>query len=406
MRLVVRVTVVIFLFITASSIAIGYFAISKYHSSQINLVDASLNSKVVAVKATKEDPLTVAQYFAQVSAIPVTVEYLAQGGAVTELTEIGPTVPKMPSTALINKARAKSVNFGSDLRIRTFALPRNETLIFAESLTTINADVSRLTRDLILFIILIDLLAGLFAFVFFRRDGKLNQVSRLIAEQRRAMQKFLGDASHELRTPLTVIKGYTELAQSATDAKKQTAYLERSSTEIVRMETIINDLLFLAESGETQEEIFEEVELTAIVKEHVEVLRALQSKRTISTDITASINIQANEKLIDRLVGNLFSNIRRHTSDEDPVSVQLFREDGKVVLIVEDGGPGLAEYSERSSLFKRFTAQRSPESGGSGLGLSIVSNVVERYSGTLKLAKSDLGGLRIEIKFPEELLSR
>ena len=74
---------------------------------------------------------------------------------------------------------------------------------------------------------MIDLLAGLFAFVYFRRDGKLNQVSRLIAEQRRAMQKFLGDASHELRTPLTVIKGSTELAQSATDAKKQTAYLAR-----------------------------------------------------------------------------------------------------------------------------------------------------------------------------------
>ena len=406
MRLVLRVTLAIFLFITASSIAIGYFAISKYQSSQINLVDASLNSKITAVKATKEDPLTVSQYLAQVSSIPVTVEYFAQGGTVTELTEIGPSVRHMPSAALLLKARKKEINFGSDLRIRTYALPHDESLLFAESLTTINSDVSGLTRDLVLFIIFVDLLAGLVAFIFFRRDGKLNQVSRLIAEQKRAMQKFLGDASHELRTPLTVIKGYTELALSTSDDNKQTTYLEKSSTEIVRMETIINDLLFLAEAGETQEEILEEVDLTAIVNEHMEVLRALQSKRTINSSIDAAVDLQANKKLIDRLVGNLFSNIRRHTSDDVPISVRLVRESGKVVLIVEDGGPGLPEYPEKSGLLKRFTAQRSFESGGSGLGLSIVGSVVERYGGVLLMTKSELGGLKVEVKIPVQTLNQ
>lgn len=400
MRLVFRVTLAIFLFITASSIAIGYFAISKYQSSQIDLVDASLHSKIVALRATKEDPLTVAQYLAQVSSIPVTVEYLAQAGTVTELTEIGPSVPKMPSASLLLKARKKEINFGSNFRIRTYALPHDESLLFVDSLTVINSDVSVLTRDLVLFIIFIDLLAGLVAFVFFRRDGKLNEVSRLIAEQQRAMQKFLGDASHELRTPLTVIKGYTELARSTSDDKKQTAYLEKSSTEIVRMETIINDLLFLAEAGETQEEILEDVDLTAIVKEHIEVLRALQSKRTINSSIDTAVDIPANKKLIDRLVGNLFSNIRRHTADDVPVSVRLFRQGSKVVLIVEDGGTGLAEYPERSGLLKRFTAQRSFESGGSGLGLSIVGSVVERYKGAVLFTKSELGGLKVEVRIP------
>ena len=400
MRLVFRVTLAIFLFITASSIAIGYFAISKYQSSQIDLVDASLYSKIVALRATKEDPLTVAQYLAQVSSIPVTVEYFAQGGTVTELTEIGPSVPKMPSASLLLKARKKEINFGSNLRIRTYALPHDESLLFVDSLTVINSDVSVLTRDLVLFIIFIDLLAGLVAFVFFRRDGKLNEVSRLIAEQQRAMQKFLGDASHELRTPLTVIKGYTELARSTSDDKKLTAYLEKSSTEIVRMETIINDLLFLAEAGETQEEILEDVDLTAIVKEHIEVLRALQSKRTINSSIDTAVDIPANKKLIDRLVGNLFSNIRRHTLDDVPVSVRLFRQGSKVVLIVEDGGTGLVEYPERSGLLKRFTAQRSFESGGSGLGLSIVGSVVERYKGAVLFTKSELGGLKVEVRIP------
>ena len=253
MRLVLRVTVAIFLFMTASSIAIGYFAISKYQSSQIHLIDASLNAKVKALKATKEDPLTVATYLAQVSSIPVTVEYLAQGGMVTELTEIGPSVPKIPDATLLKKALSTDINFGSNLRIRTYALPRNERLLFANSLTSINSDVSVLTKDLVWFIILVDLLAGLFAFLVFRRDGKLNQVSHLIAAQQRAMQKFLGDASHELRTPLTVIKGYVDLARSTSDVEKHEVYLGKSSNEIIRMEAIINDLLLLAEAGEAQE---------------------------------------------------------------------------------------------------------------------------------------------------------
>jgi two-component system OmpR family sensor kinase len=404
MKLVLRVSMAIFLFITVSSIAIGYFAISKYHSSQINLVDASLDSKVKALKATKEDPLTVAQYLAQVSSIPVTVEYLALGGTITELTEIGPAVPKIPAQVLLLNARKSEVNFGTDLRIRTYPLAHNESLLFAESLTSINSDVAVLTKDLILFIILIDLLAGIVAFLVFRRDGKLNQVSHLIAAQQVAMQKFLGDASHELRTPLTVIKGYIELASSTSDTKKQKGYLGKSSKEIMRMETIINDLLFLAEAGEAQEETLEEVNLTAMVRDHIEVLGALQPNRAIESKVDSGIVVQANGKLIDRLIGNLFSNIRRHTAESAPVRVALRIQEKEIVLMIEDGGVGLAEYPERPRLLKRFAAQRSNEGGGSGLGLSIVSSIVERYHGALSLSKSELSGLKVEIRFPEDFL--
>ena len=404
MRLVLRVTVAIFLFITVSSAAIGYFAISKYQSSQIHLIDASLNSKVNALKSSKEDPLAVAQYLAQVSSIPVTVEYLAQGGVTTELTEVGPSISKIPSAALIKQARSADISFGKDYRIRSFALPRNESLLFVTSLVAVNQDVLSLSKELIIFIIIVDLIACLFAFLFFRRDGKLNEVSHLIESQHRVMQKFLGDASHELRTPLTVIKGYVDLARSTPAGDKQVNYLEKSSTEIIRMEAIIDDLLLLAEAGETHNEEVEAVDLSGILKEHVEVLRALQSKRVIESNITAGITLNVNMKLIERLTGNLFSNIRRHTPPDAPVSISLKHLASEIILVVEDGGPGLEEYPDSPRLFKRFTSQRSKEDGGSGLGLSIINSVVERYHGTLTLSKSSLGGLRIEIKLPEDSL--
>ena len=72
----------------------------------------------------------------------------------------------------------------------------------------------------------------------------------------------------------------------------------------------------------------------------------------------------------------------------------------EVILVVEDGGPGLDEYPEKSRALKRFTSQRSFEGGGSGLGLSIISSVVDRIHGSMRLSKSTLGGLRLELKLP------
>jgi len=400
MKLVFRVTIAIFLFLTISSTAIGYFAITKYQSSQIDLVDESLNSMVKALVATKEDPLTVAQYLAQTSSIPVTVEYVTDSGTVTVLTVAGPAIPSLPSTTVQLRARRTDINLGSDLRIRVFEMPGNNKLILAASLATINSDVSNLTRELIVFILIVDLLAVLVAFLVFRRDGKINELSHLIAQQNASMQKFLGDASHELRTPLTVIKGYVDLARATTDQKKQKNYLNKSATEIFRMEAIIQDLLFLAEVGESESVESEEVDLVTILRDHIEVLEALQPERKITSSLESEVTIQADPKLINRMIGNLISNIRRHTPAAAPVSASLSHDEKSITITVEDGGPGLRQYPENSRAFKRFSAERSKDGGGTGLGLSIINGVVERYQGSLDFSRSELGGLKVVITLP------
>ena len=106
------------------------------------------------------------------------------------------------------------------------------------------------------------------------------------------------------------------------------------------------------------------------------------------------------------MIGNLFSNIRRHTPDDVHVSVKLTTHGSEIIFVVEDGGPGLADYQERSRFLKRFTSQRSSDGGGSGLGLSLVSGVIERYNGTLRLTKSELGGLKVEVRLPSQLLAQ
>ena len=398
MKLVVRVTVLIFLFLTVSTSAIGYFAISKYKSSQINQVDGSLNSKIKALVSTKEDPLTVAQYLAQISAIPVTVQFITETNRVTELTFSGPSVDSLPTATLMTRASHSDVNFGKDLRIRVFQMPNNQKLLVAESLTAINSDVSTLTKDLIIFIVLIDGIAVLIAFIVFRRDGKLNQVSRLVAQQKNAMQKFLGDASHELRTPLTVVKGYVELARRSEDTAKVQGYLEKSSNEIFRMESIIKDLLFLAEVGESREPAHNPVNLDLIIKGHIEVIQALNPQRTVEYLSIEDSVIYSDQALMDRMLGNLFSNIRRHTPEGAPVRVALDRSKDSLTLVVEDGGAGFENFPDKTRLSKRFSPERSAD--GTGLGLSIISSIVDRYEGTLSYSRSSLGGVRVEIVLP------
>ena len=398
MKLVVRVTVLIFLFLTVSTSAIGYFAISKYKSSQINQVDGSLNSKIKALVSTKEDPLTVAQYLAQISAIPVTVQFITETNRVTELTFSGPSVDSLPTATLMTRASHSDVNFGKDLRIRVFQMPNNQKLLVAESLTAINSDVSTLTKDLIIFIVLIDGIAVLIAFIVFRRDGKLNQVSRLVAQQKNAMQKFLGDASHELRTPLTVIKGYVELARRSEDTAKVQGYLEKSSNEIFRMESIIKDLLFLAEVGESREPAHNPVNLDLIIKGHIEVIQALNPQRTVEYLSIEDSVIYSDQALMDRMLGNLFSNIRRHTPEGAPVRVALDRSKDSLTLVVEDGGAGFENFPDKTRLSKRFSPERSAD--GTGLGLSIISSIVDRYGGTLSYSRSSLGGVKVEIVLP------
>jgi signal transduction histidine kinase len=403
MKLVLRVTTAIFLFVTISSAMIGYFAISKYQSSQLSQVDNSLNSNIKELNGTKEDPLKVAQYLAQVSSIPLTVEYITESGLVTVLTVAGPSVTGVPSASLASQARHSAFNFGKDIRFRTFEMAEGKKLILAESVAVINSEVKSLTRQLIVFIILVDLLFGALAFLLFRRDGKLNAVSQLMEEQRGAMQRFLGDASHELRTPLTVVKGYVEMARNSTVDEKRNSYLEKSAIQIYRMESIIKDLLFLAEVGESSVEESSMVEIKEILEDQIEILAALQPLREVTSQLAEGVSIQADPKLLERAIANAFSNIRRHTPEIAPAGVTLRESNGEVVIVIEDGGPGLDEYPEKSRELKRFTAHRSAEGGGTGLGLSIISSVVDRHNGSLRLSKSELGGLRIEMKFPKNL---
>jgi two-component system OmpR family sensor kinase len=118
--------------------------------------------------------------------------------------------------------------------------------------------------------------------------------------------------------------------------------------------------------------------------------------------LASALTVRGREDLLDRLLVNSFSNIVRHTPKDAAVRVTLRRDASHAILSVEDAGGGLPEYGVRPQRFRRFDQSRSRETGGSGLGMSIMADIAEGLGGSLTTSKSSLGGLALTFSFALE----
>jgi two-component system OmpR family sensor kinase len=157
------------------------------------------------------------------------------------------------------------------------------------------------------------------------------------------MQTFIGDASHELRTPLTVIKGYFELIRKTQNAgvEKQTSYLDRIDVEVIRMEEMISDLLLITELDQDHQFSSDEINLSELLSEKIIDFTRIQGSRTMESNIEPNLQIQMNNIYAQQLLGNIFTNLKRHTPDNSKVEIGLSKDADTTYLCIEDSGPGL-----------------------------------------------------------------
>jgi signal transduction histidine kinase len=185
------------------------------------------------------------------------------------------------------------------------------------------------------------------------------------------------------------------------EGSDQVRAFDRINSEIVRMENLIHDLLLLAELGETTQPIQQEVELSELVQSFAQDFHVLNPERSVERAIASGISVTGSADHLRRLLQNILNNISRHTPTDAPVRISLSKDGKKRTLIIEDGGPGLPDTSYRDGieLLNRFDSSRSRDTGGSGLGLSIIAAIVHEHEGSMSLRKSDLGGVAVEITF-------
>ena len=120
------------------------------------------------------------------------------------------------------------------------------------------------------------------------------------------------------------------------------------------------------------------------------------------SEIEANVEVDVVSEHFLRFLQNALNNIAIHTAEDVPVRITLATHGKSAKLTIEDGGPGLPEsaYKERVQSLNRFDKSRSRESGGSGLGMSIMAGVITKIGGELTLRKSALGGLAIDATIP------
>ena len=406
MRLQTRLTALVSAIIILISAAIGLFAISITENNEVGRVDSILNSAVNQLAITQDDPLSLALLLADQSDLKFTVSYISAAREITALNQSSGDLLGTPGDEDLSAALSEGITLKTDElnRIRAVELPDNEFLVLSVSLAEINTAKSQNIRYLFLFTLAMVLLGTAVSNYLFRRDNELNEVVNSLQKNQENMREFLGDASHELRTPLTVIKGYVELLSKnqITDVTKAAEYYDRVGHEIERMQSLINDLLLIAE---LEDQVPLETEIINFSREVAHMsndLKALQPSRPIETKIEPGILINISHNYAQQMLANIFANLRRHTPEDSQVLIDLTTAGNKAVLTISDAGSGLPEEVYKSGIqyFQRFDRSRSRESGGSGLGMTIMKRIIENANGSIELGKSQFGGLEIRITLP------
>ena len=383
---------------TALSLLIGGFATLSVKNSQIAVIDSQLNTIAESVRQNSDAPVSAALDSAAEQDFNVTIALISASGELTIINESQLNLTNAPAESVINNSllRAVTVDLQDGYRLVSLNISGGDRLLIADSLKATNEAFIENQKRLVLFTFLADAVAIALSYLVIRRNNRKMQADSLAR-----MQSFLADASHELRTPLTVIKGYSEMlakGQISQESDRQKAF-DRVNSEIVRMENLIHDLLLLAELGETTTPVREEVDISELVSTYSRDFKTLNSQRSVEIEVEDGLSCLGSVDHLKRLIQNILNNISRHTPVDTPVQIRLSKHGKRVSLVIEDGGPGLPETSYRDGieLLNRVDSSRSRETGGSGLGLSIIAAIVYEHGGTLAMRKGTLGGLAVEV---------
>jgi two-component system OmpR family sensor kinase len=219
-----------------------------------------------------------------------------------------------------------------------------------------------------------------------------------------AQKSFVGDAAHELRSPLAALRLQAQSLQRASDDATRAVAVGRLTAGIDRAVRLVEQLLVLARqqaSAATGIKL-QPVNLSEIARLAMEDTASAAQARQIDLGLGHADDgeIAGQAETLRILVRNLVDNAIKYTPPGGIVDLEVHRCAGRLVLTVDDNGPGIPE-QDRERVLDRFYRVAGTETTGSGLGLAIVKSIAELHGATLSLAPSQrLGGLRVEVGFP------
>lgn len=229
-------------------------------------------------------------------------------------------------------------------------------------------------------------------------------------EGRKVKFQFLSVLSHELKAPLNAVEGYLKMMQERQSGNRIEDYatpIERSLQRIHWMRNLIMDLLdFTKIRLERKEEKIEEVHLKDIASNAIVAVRpyAIQMEVAINLGLKSDVIIMADPTDMEIIFNNLVSNAVKYNRRGGKVDIVIDEDEENVILLFADTGIGISE-PDRKNLFSDFVRiknEKTKNIGGSGLGLSIVKQVLDLYHGSITVDSVPDVGTTFRVCLPKK----
>jgi PAS domain S-box-containing protein len=241
------------------------------------------------------------------------------------------------------------------------------------------------------------------------RTVELAAVNEHLQTLSEAKDEFIANVSHELRTPIANLKLYHHLLVS--HPAKQETYIATLERETLRLEKLVEDLLYLSELDRQEIKVrFNPLDLNALISTFVADRLALSGERNLELAFTPEPELPplpGDAALLERVLSSLLTNALGYTPAGGSVSIstELRKRGGErwAVISVSDTGPGMP-FEERGQVFNRFFRGKAAlDSGkpGAGLGLSIAKEIVDRHQGEIEVCDTGQGvGITLRVWLP------
>jgi len=291
----------------------------------------------------------------------------------------------------------------TELLLSRWGLPWTLSVGFSD-LDRVRARATRrhalLTGSIAMLLVLITI-GSVIGWRMVRREMELSQMK----------SDFVDNVSHELRTPVTSIKMFSQMLATGQvgDPQRQQEYYRLLTSESNRLARMVENMLNFSRMVANKMRITRSpTDMTEYLPDLARDLQ-LQARPTghrIRLQLASDLPICAIDRdAVSRAVANLVSNAIKYSPDEREITLTALRRDAMLSLTVRDRGVGIPE-AELPYVFDRFYRVRQPDSDhvqGTGLGLTIVKDTVERHGGKVHITSRIGEGTVVELLFPIEI---
>ena len=228
-------------------------------------------------------------------------------------------------------------------------------------------------------------------------------------EKNRMLKRELtGNIAHELRTPVTGIRGYLEtILDNKLDREKEHEFVSKAYEQIITLSELIRDMTLLSKISESPDSFqFKKIVLQDVIKKVTSDLsEALQAKNiVVHSTISSDLSVMGNESLLYSVFRNLTDNVINHAGENLTINFNQYNQEGNLAYFsFSDNGVGIPNEKHLPRLFERFyrvEEGRTRDTGGSGLGLSIVKNGIAFHGGSISVKNRMNGGLEFLFTLP------